>query len=252
MDSRKYPRTYHFPFSPGTTSDDRIAKSFDKILTEEIVITEKLDGENTCLNKSGVFSRSHTSPTRHPWANYMWDYWQNLRQGLGDLEIFGESLYAVHSIEYTGLNEYFYVFAIREGSQWLAWEQVVEYAEILQFPTVPVLFKGKIAELEPVGMENGQKIENLIQEILQKPSYLTDESLGKSPKEGIVARITQSFSDEAFAQSVIKWVRKNHVQTDKHWTKNWRRAKLNFELKAQWQKKMKELDDLKKRNSNLD
>src|SRR3954471_4547123 len=117
MASQKYPRTYHFPFSPGTTSDDRIAKRFDRLLQEPVMITEKLDGENTCLNQYGVFARSHAAPTRNPWANYLWDRWNELRHQLGDLELFGESLYATHSIEYNHLEDYYYLFAIREGNR---------------------------------------------------------------------------------------------------------------------------------------
>lgn len=29
-----------------------------------------------------------------------------------------------------------------------------------------------------------------------------------------------------FAENVMKWVRKDHVQTTSHWTKNWLRASL--------------------------
>lgn len=44
--SRKYGRTYHYPFSPGTTSDDRINRDYWQHISkhEKIVHTEKLDG----------------------------------------------------------------------------------------------------------------------------------------------------------------------------------------------------------------
>jgi hypothetical protein len=32
MDSRKYGRTYHFPFSPGTTSDDRMLSEAHEVV----------------------------------------------------------------------------------------------------------------------------------------------------------------------------------------------------------------------------
>ena len=38
MEVLKYPRTYHFPFSPGTTSDDRIKHDWQSILASELVI----------------------------------------------------------------------------------------------------------------------------------------------------------------------------------------------------------------------
>ena len=98
--SRKYGRTFHYPFSPGTTSDDRINHCYweDVSAIEKIVHTEKLDGENTCLNQYGVFARSHVAPTVHPWANYLKERWHLIKNDLGDLEIFGENLYAIHSI----------------------------------------------------------------------------------------------------------------------------------------------------------
>ena len=41
----KYPRTYHLPWSPGTTSDDKKLSGdwFDMYKGKEIIITEKLD-----------------------------------------------------------------------------------------------------------------------------------------------------------------------------------------------------------------
>lgn len=45
-------------------------------------------------------------------------------------------------------------------------------------------------------------------------------------REGIVMRITDSFPIIEFPRCVCKYVRANHVQTDEHWTKNWKKAKL--------------------------
>ncbi len=68
--SNKYGRTNHYPFSSGSTSDDRINYDDWENMSSirEVVHTEKLDGENTCLNKYGVFARWAAS-THHPWAD---------------------------------------------------------------------------------------------------------------------------------------------------------------------------------------
>lgn len=52
MISEKYGRTYHYPFSPGTTSDDRINHTYWEDIQRigTLVHTEKLDGENNCLS----------------------------------------------------------------------------------------------------------------------------------------------------------------------------------------------------------
>lgn len=34
------------------------------------------------------------------------------------------------------------------------------------------------------------------------------------------------FHNDDFAENVMKWVRKDHVQTDEHWTRNWKKAKI--------------------------
>ena len=119
-ESQKYCRTLHAPISLGTTNDDRFMptgylKAFADM--EEVVITEKLDGQNNCFNKYGVFARSHSTPSSHPWDKPLRERWELLKNDLNDLEIFGENMYAIHSIAYSKLESYFYVFAVREKEQ---------------------------------------------------------------------------------------------------------------------------------------
>lgn len=45
-------------------------------------------------------------------------------------------------------------------------------------------------------------------------------------KEGVVMRLTSSYGIEEFPNCVCKWVRPHHVQTDEHWTRNWKKAEL--------------------------
>lgn len=49
-------------------------------------------------------------------------------------------------------------------------------------------------------------------------------------KEGVVVRTRDSFDNNDFATHVAKFVRIGHVQTDEHWTRNWKRAILHYEL----------------------
>lgn len=224
--SRKYSRTYHFPFSPGTTSDDRINHQFWEDLShiDQLVHTEKLDGENTCLNRYGVFARSHAAPTQHPWAGYLKERWEMLKHDLGDLEIFGENLYAEHSIRYTELPSHFFVFAIRENDQWLSWEEVKFYASMLDFPTVP--------ELSFEKPEQPETFKRHILDLVAEPSRFgsTDVWTDKPcTMEGLVSRNVNGFHVNDFSHQVFKYVRKNHVKTDQHWSRNWKRARLAWE-----------------------
>lgn len=194
-----------------------------------MVITEKLDGENTCLNQYGVFARSHAAPTRNPWANYLWDTWNMIKGNLGELELFGESLYAVHSIEYTRLQSYYYLFAIRDGEKWLSWDEVTFYAGVLEIPTVPVLYRGTVADLPGVAGQTPQdKLQNYILNLVSQPSSLSHATLAPAPREGVVVRPAEAFTNAAFSDCVLKWVRKNHVQTGEHWTRHWRKASLYY------------------------
>lgn len=216
----KYPRTYHGFNSPGTTSDDRISKNVNMVLSGEIIQTEKLDGSNTSFNKYGVYGRSRIAPSKNSWDSWLMPYWEMFKNDLGDLEICGENMYGVHSIKYSNLDSHFYIFGIRdmERDMWLSWEEVEFYANMLDFPTVPVLFRST---------KNWSCTEeDMCKQILNfmsTPSALSDNYYWETPKEGIVTRIAGEFPNDMFYNSIFKYVRKNHVQTDEHWQKNWKR-----------------------------
>lgn len=222
--SQKYGRTYHYPFSPGTTSDDRIAHDYWEHIQAipNFIHTEKLDGENNCLSKLGVFARSHAAPTTSPWTETLRRFWQLVKFDLGNLEIFGENLYAVHSIEYCKLEHHFYVFGIREHDHWLSWEETRFYANMLDLPTVPVVkamqtpVQQLAFETEMLALTQGSGAFDPYDVATQKPTTM----------EGIVTRNADGYFTDAFAQNVFKYVRKGHVKTDEHWTRNWQRATL--------------------------
>ncbi len=231
MQSRKYGRTYHYPFSPGTTSDDRINRDWWSHIQniEQLVHTEKLDGENNCLNRHGVFARSHAAPTQSAWSQQIRQRWQLIKNDLGDIELFGENLYAVHSIEYQHIEEYFYVFAVRQGNYWLSWEEVKFYASLFDFPTVPELSLN-------IDKQLGSQVytQQLITATEQDSQFIAYDTHSQQPcsMEGIVTRDSQRFSLDDFKCHVFKYVRKNHVKTDIHWKRHWQRAKLAFEYQG--------------------
>lgn len=224
--SRKYGRTYHYPFSPGTTSDDRINHHYwtDVSRIDTVIHTEKLDGENNCLSRHGVFARSHAAPTTSAWSQNIRERWALIKNDLGDVEIFGENLYAVHSITYRKLEHHFYVFAVRVQDMWLSWEEVKFYASMFDFPTVPELIAVKPSD-EPSFKEQ-------VMMLVKQPSVLESyDILTEKPCtcEGLVSRNANEYAVQDFAHNVFKYVRKGHVKTDEHWTRNWRRAKLKWE-----------------------
>lgn len=226
--SRKYGRTYHYDFSPGTTSDDRINKDWweDMQTIKKVIHTEKLDGENTCLNGIGIFARSHAAPTLHPWSNHMKEKFSVQQQDLKELglDLFGENLYAQHSIKYEILDSHFYMFAVRKLDKWLSWEEVKYWAEMFDYPTVPEFTTHTIKDI------------SITKDYIKK--YVTLQSEAPSEfgsydltKEGIVTRNVDEYHVDDFKQNVFKYVRKDHVSTDVHWTRNWKRAPLFWEKK---------------------
>ncbi|MBA3682923.1 MAG: RNA ligase family protein [Bacteroidetes bacterium] len=225
--SRKYGRTFHYPFSPGTTSDDRINYDYwnDISRLQNVIHTEKLDGENNCLNKYGVFARSHAAPTVSPWTSFLREKWNFLKNDLGDYEIFGENLYAIHSIQYQSIEEHFFVFGVRENDEWLSWEETKFVASAFDMPVVPVL-------QECDDLSDKILFEKNILELVKQPGTFgsVDIQSGKScTMEGVVTRNKNNYSVADFQQNVFKYVRKGHVKTDEHWTRNWKRALLKFE-----------------------
>ena len=59
---KKYGRTYHLPQSPGVTSDDKVLRDLSVLAAaEEVIFTEKMDGENTTIYNDGCHARSPDS-----------------------------------------------------------------------------------------------------------------------------------------------------------------------------------------------
>lgn len=203
MNSQKYNRTQHFPFSPGKGNDDKVSKSVDSLLRRPIVLSEKLDGSNCSLEADGVFARTHAHAPSHPSFDILKQLHANIKH-LIDGQYFGENVYARHSISYDALPGYFLLFAIRYDDLWASWSHVCERANELEIPTVPVLWQGEIG--------SAKELETLITELAAMPSDCGGE------REGIVVRVEEQFNNKDFDECVMKFVRANHVNTpNEHW-----------------------------------
>lgn len=121
---------------------------------------------------------------------------------------------AIDSIEYSNLKSYFYLFGVRDNNIWIPWKSVEEYSFLLDIPTVPVLFKGII--------KTDKELKQVVDDLVSKPSELGGQ------KEGIVIRNAGMFHNDEFSENVMKWVRKDHVQTTANWRREWRKAKINY------------------------
>ncbi len=194
MKHYKYPRTPHLAWSPGVSSDD-IQDRSTKFQDKHIIVTEKLDGENTSMYSDHIHARSLDSK-HHPSRNWV----KALHGEKAHLipegwRICGENVFAKHSIEYTNLQSYFYVFSIwNDRNICLNWQDTQEWTELLGLELVPVIYEG-----------------------LWNEAIIRNIKLDLETQEGYVVRNKEAFHYNDFTQNIAKWVRKNHVQTDQHW-----------------------------------
>lgn len=193
----KYPRTHHLPWSQGVNDDDRIIASLDAFRGRRVIVTEKMDGENSSLYPDYLHARS-VDGRSHPSRSWLKRFWSQI---CGDIpagwRVCGENLYAKHSIHYTDLPTYFMGFSVwNEHNMCLGWDETQEWFELLGIQSVPVLYDGLFDE-------------KLIR------ALWTEKQWGTS--EGYVLRDAEAISYGDFRNKVGKFVRKGHVQTAKHW-----------------------------------
>jgi hypothetical protein len=173
-----------------------------------LIITVKMDGSNALLVKEGVAARNAAVA-----AHRSFDMLKSIHARIchlipGHVQVFGEWLYAKHSIHYTGplaLTSLYQVFAVydRNTQLWLGWRDVEEWAAKLGFETVPIL--------EFVQDENSGKLAATLQKC--------GADIVARGQEGFVVRSVYPFYYGQFQDNIAKYVRPNHVTTDAHWSK---------------------------------
>ena len=198
MDRVKYPRTRHLPNSPGVGADDEHLQDLTALTAGEVVLTEKMDGENTTIGPGYVHARSVDSRA-HPSRDWVRALAGRVQSELpAGMRVCGENLYARHSIGYDALPSYFLVFNIWQGDVCLDWDSTLEWAQLLGLDCVPVLYRGPMLSVDA----------------LQR---LWKDACEDERSEGFVVRTAASFQHSQFSTHVAKWVRAGHVQTDQHW-----------------------------------
>ena len=190
----KYPRTFHVPWSEGATDDDRVTLSMSAFEGKHVIVTQKMDGENTSLYRDKMHARSIDS-AHHPSRDWVkQNIWSRIRYDIPERwRVCGENMYAEHSIRYEDLHDYFLGFSVwNDRNVCLSWDDTLVWFSLLDIVPVPVMYCGVYDE-----------------EVIR--------SLWKNAGEGYVIRNAGEFAYGAFKDNVAKFVRKNHVQTDEHW-----------------------------------
>ena len=207
----KYPRSMHLPWSGTINKDDRVLPDDHHFHGQEVVVTTKMDGENTSMYRDYIHARS-IDMEHHESRSFVKNIWNSIRMDIpaeddyrqdGSItlknrwRICGENLFALHSIPYHDLPSYFLIFSIwNDKNSCLSWDETVEWSQLFEIPTVPVLYRG---------IYDRKLIEKL-----WNPSQ-------HASMEGYVVRLASSFHYSQFSKSLAKFVRPGHVQTKHNW-----------------------------------
>ncbi|WP_299929197.1 RNA ligase family protein [uncultured Pelagimonas sp.] len=195
---KKYGRTFHLPLSPGATSDDKIMSSLNGLILKDLVVTEKMDGENTTIHAGGSHARSPDS-RYHPSRDWLKAFAAGVSPFLQEGErIVGENLYARHSVAYDALPSFFLGFAWIVDGEVQSWDLTQARFEELGIQPVSTLYRGPYRE-------------SLFDDLAQE--------LDLTKQEGFVARVADSFAETDMPTRMGKYVREGHVQSETHWTK---------------------------------
>ena len=211
----KFPRTRHIFNVGGATVDDRILDTgeCDTFMKEDdVFIAEKVDGAQLGISidenyKIMIQNRSHYVNSKSHSQFEKLDKWvidhkEALFQILDqDTILFGEWLYAKHSIAYNNLPDYFMAFDLYNKKKKLFYnrDKLVEALKDTNVHYVREMYRGKI------------KDKNHLLKMIEQNSDYTDGRV-----EGIYLKIFEN----DYVKARCKLVRNDFICGNEHWTKH--------------------------------
>ncbi len=210
----RYPRTPHLAWlGDGQPRGDKVLPAHDAeaMLSGEVVVEEKIDGANLGLSVSedgelrAQNRGSYLAPGRaHPQFRPLWSWLAPRESALvdalwPDLVLFGEWCYAVHSVRYDRLPDWFLGFDVYDRASGRFWDTARrnDLLATLDLSSVPRLAAGRFT------------LDDLV--ALFGPSRL-----GSVPMEGVVVRREA----DGWTTARAKLVRPAFIQhIDTHWAK---------------------------------
>jgi hypothetical protein len=224
----KYPSTRHLPWSHERDTDDTAHQSVENFTGYPLIASVKMDGGNAMLVKDSenpVRARNgqHADKDHFDMCKQM--YWENnlYEQIPEHLQIFGEWLYAKHSIHYgcdcdeecedvgPALDDYFQVFGIYDTRYdlWLGMHDTLKWTHKLGLTMVPCATDDYFHMND---FERPDQFWEFYYELSQK--------VVEQGHEGIVVRSALPFHYDQIDQRLGKYVRPGHVKEgEKHWSK---------------------------------
>lgn len=206
----KYPRTPHLFGSKGTDDDKHLGEfdSAEFLNDPTLIVEEKLDGTNVGIHLAGdgrlvlqcrgheITSGMHpqydlfkqwTVANRHTFENILQDRYI----------LFGEWLYAKHSILYRQLPHYFFEFDIfdKETESFLTLADRLKKLEGTGIHTVPVVHQGTISSKELLKLIGPSRFDSVFDnpytthpDNIMEGLYLRTEADGRVSRRGKVVR----------------------------------------------------------------
>ena len=203
MENRyKYCRTYHFQWSRGVGSDDKIYREPQAFFNgKECYVSIKKDGENSALYADGYTHARSIDSQHHVSREWLKSFWAERHFELPKgWRVYGENLYARHSIAYNNLPSYFMAFSIFDETNH-------------RLPLDDFLLWCKLLDITPVEITDRFIASGNWDDMV----FDRFNQVVKNGEEGIVMTTVDGFHYDDFSSHLIKAVRANHVQTDVHW-----------------------------------
>ena len=220
----KFPRTQHIINIGGASVDDRILdkNGYSEFMNnDDVFIAEKVDGAQLGISISDDYkiliqNRSHYVNSKshsqfEKLDKWIMDHNDSLYEILDqDTILFGEWLYAKHSISYNNLPDYFLAFDLYNKKKKLFYNRdiLVEKLKDTNIHFVREMYRGKI------------KDQNQLLKMIEQQSDYTDSRV-----EGIYLKIFEG----DYIKGRCKLVRNDFLSGNEHWTKGGiQKNKLKF------------------------
>lgn len=141
----RHPRTHHLPWSETVSPDDEVNRDLSGLEGKEIVLSVKMDGEQTTMYSDGIHGRGqkygprgaeNRSVIRGIHARIAADIPEGWR-------VCGENLQGQRTIKYAYLADRFQVYGIWDAHDvLLPWDETLEWCGMLDLTPVKVLWRG--------------------------------------------------------------------------------------------------------------
>jgi hypothetical protein len=238
----KYPRTQHIINSRLQPGDEGfVAAGFEAIAGRHVVVEEKLDGANAAISFDAggtllLQSRGHYltggPAERHfallkSWANGLRDA---LWPVLGDrFVVYGEWLFAKHTIFYDALPHYFMEFDIldRQTGQFLGTAERRRMLDGLPVTPVPVLHAGVVASpaalIAMVGpsLYKSERWREKLDAAAQAPPHRPDMVMRQTDLSGLAEGLYIKVEEQGRVVGRYKYVRQDFltrvIDSESHW-----------------------------------